>query len=118
VNVRLRPALSWQDVPGWLADAAGIAVPSTREVFGPVALEALSVGTPIVAYAVGYLPDLIGDAGALVPTKSGPVGLCAATRGLLSDPVRYEHAGAAARRRARDFRPEIIAHRWLEAALT
>jgi len=117
-NVRLRHALSWRDVPGWLADAAVIVVPSTRETFGLVALEALSVGTPVVAYAVGNLPDLIGDAGILVPAESGPAGLCAATRALLADPVRYEQASAAAWQRARDFRPEIIAHQWLEAALT
>lgn len=48
-----------------------VIVPSTRETFGLVALEAMSVGTPVVSYAIDNLPNLIGTGteagGVLVP---------------------------------------------------
>ena len=46
-----------------------IVVPSRREAFGLVALEALALGRPVIATAVGGLPELIrdGETGRLVP---------------------------------------------------
>jgi glycosyltransferase involved in cell wall biosynthesis len=37
------------------------------EGFPLIALEALAVGTPVVAYAVGGLPEVVADCGSLVP---------------------------------------------------
>ena len=37
------------------------------EAFPLVALEAMAVGTPVVGYAVGGLPELVADCGTLVP---------------------------------------------------
>ena len=64
------------DLPGWvgprddvleiMAGSDVVAVPSTNEGFGLVAAEALSVGTPVVGYAVGALPEVVGDCGVLV----------------------------------------------------
>lgn len=116
-NVALYNSLPWSQVPGWLAEAAVVVVPSQRETFGLVALEALSVGTPVVAYAVGNLPDLIGDAGVLVPPEAGAGGLATATRQLLHDPLRYDQVSTTALLRASPYRPDLIADRWLEAVL-
>lgn len=50
-----------------LRGATVLAFPSRYEGFGLPPLEALSVGTPVVANAVGALPELIGDSVTLVP---------------------------------------------------
>jgi len=47
--------------------AAVLAYPSRAEGFGLPPLEALTVGCPVVATAVGALPELIGDAVDLIP---------------------------------------------------
>jgi glycosyltransferase involved in cell wall biosynthesis len=62
--------LGWVDAAAradLLAGAGVLAVPSVYEGFGYPALEAMSVGTPVVATAVGSLPEVMGDAGVLVP---------------------------------------------------
>jgi iron(II)-dependent oxidoreductase len=102
-------------MPSWLADAAVTVVPSLRETFGNVAAESLSAGTPVVAYAVGNLPDLVGDAGVLVPPGRGPAGLWDAVEALLTDPVRYSAACGAAYYRSRDYRPTTVADAFLKA---
>ena len=60
------PALSWDEVPGYLSDASVVVLPTRDETFGIAALESLASGTPLIASRVGNLPDLIKDAGILV----------------------------------------------------
>jgi glycosyltransferase involved in cell wall biosynthesis len=48
------------------ADAACLAIPSLHEGFGLPALEAMAVGTPVVAGRAGSLPEVTGDAAILV----------------------------------------------------
>jgi glycosyltransferase involved in cell wall biosynthesis len=50
-----------------LAGARLLAVPSVYEGFGYPPLEAMAMGTPVVATAVGSLPEVLGDAAVLVP---------------------------------------------------
>lgn len=88
--IRILPALPWRWVPAWLAEAAVVIVPSRRETFGLVALEALSVGTPVVAYDLDNLPALVGAGGVLVPPEAGPEGLWRAAMEITRDPLAYQ----------------------------
>lgn len=111
--------LDWDRVPSWLAQAAVVIVPSLRETFGLVALEAMGVGTPVVAFDVGNLPALVGagdDAGGvIVPRSWGEHGLWRAAEQLLADPVRYAHLSRAAYYRSRDYLPTTVAETFVKA---
>ena len=65
---------------------------------GFAAIDALACGTPIVASAVGALPELVGSAGILVPPRE-PGRLAAALQTVWTD--RRVHARIAAEARAR-----------------
>ncbi|MCB7137045.1 glycosyltransferase family 4 protein [Cellulosimicrobium marinum] len=65
-------------------------------------LEGLATGLPLVASATGGTPELVGDAGVLVPRES-PSELAAALEPLLADAGRRAALGASARRRAETF---------------
>jgi glycosyltransferase involved in cell wall biosynthesis len=115
----LLPALAWREVPGFLAGAAVTIVPSARETFGNLALESMSVGTPVIAHATGNLTDLVGlEAGILVPPGAGPGGLVEAAGDLLADAVRYHLACGAAYCRSRNYRSADVAEAFLKAVLS
>jgi glycosyltransferase involved in cell wall biosynthesis len=78
-------------------------VPSFFEGFGFPASEAMACGLPVIANAVGALPEVVGsdgEAGLLVPPRD-PRALAAAIGALVSDPRRAERMGRAARERVR-----------------
>ena len=59
-------------VPGLVAGASVVVVPSLYEGFGLPALEAMAARTPVVAAATSSLPEVVGNAGILVePTPAG-----------------------------------------------
>ncbi|MGW4302850.1 glycosyltransferase family 4 protein [Streptomyces sp. NPDC004646] len=77
------------DVPDLLA-AADLALLTGRwESRSVLAQEALYARVPLVATAVGGVPDLVGDAAHLVPYGDGPA-LAAAVTDLLADAERRE----------------------------
>ncbi|MCX4758659.1 glycosyltransferase family 4 protein [Kitasatospora purpeofusca] len=118
-GMSLRGALAWHEVLPWLAGAAVVIVPSHRETFGLVALEAMSVGTPVVAYRVGNLPALIEPTGhggqLLVAHDAGPAALHKTAQALLEDDILYGATTQTVYRRADDFAPHRIANLFLEA---
>ena len=112
--VAVRTGLPWGDVPAWLAEAAVVIVPSIRETFGLVALEAMAGGTPVIAHHVDNLPALLAGGGVTVPPAVGTAGLWRAAHDLLDDPVRYDQTSRAAYYRSRDYRPAHIADQLLK----
>ncbi|WP_404430572.1 glycosyltransferase [Microbacterium lacus] len=60
------------DVPGLVAAANAVVVPSLYEGFGLPVLEAMAAGVPVVAAATSSIPEVAGDAAILVePTGAG-----------------------------------------------
>lgn len=91
------------------------AVPSLEEGFGLVALEAQALGVPVVASAVGGLPEIVSDGktGLLVqPANAGL--LAAAIERLLGDPELRRRMGAEARGTAQRFSLDHYANRLSE----
>ncbi len=82
------------DVADLLAAADLLVVSSTWEARALVVQEAVRAGTPVVATAVGGIPELVLDGARLVPAGD-PAALAAAMTGLLADPA--ERAQLAAR---------------------
>ena len=87
-----------RDVVALMALADLFVLASAWEARALVVQEAMAAGLPVVATAVGGLPELVGDAGVLVPPDD-PDALAAAVDGLLADPVRRQRLGAAGRAR-------------------
>ncbi|MDH6113540.1 glycosyltransferase involved in cell wall biosynthesis [Kitasatospora sp. MAP12-15] len=82
------------DVPDLLAAADVVVISSRWEARSLVAQEALRAGVPLVATAVGGIPELVGDAAVLVPAGD-PAALGRAVRELLADPARRAALAAA-----------------------
>jgi glycosyltransferase involved in cell wall biosynthesis len=83
-HVQLVGARPHAEIPRWIAAADLLCLPSHREGCPNVVLEALACGRPVVASAVGSVPDLIDVyCGAVVPPQA-PEDLAAALRTVLS----------------------------------
>lgn len=105
--VRRRPRVRWipthlaaEEVVQLHSHAAVFACPSVYEPFGLINLEAMACETPVVASALGGIPEVVEDGrtGLLVP-PGDPERLAAALRALLDDPARARALGVAGRRR-------------------
>jgi glycosyltransferase involved in cell wall biosynthesis len=79
------------------AQADVLVVTSAHEGFCVPVTEAMTVGLPVVAYAQGALPEVLGEAGVLVDSVD-PYRLAATIAGLLADPSRCAALRDAARR--------------------
>jgi len=95
--------------------AAQIAVvPSIYEGFGLPAAEAMACGTPVISTTGGALPEVVGDAGILVPPGRADA-LAAAIRQLLNDKQAQQRMSEAGRKRVEEtFNWEQAARKTLE----
>ena len=106
------PILPLQDTAAIVAAARAVVLPVVSEASGLVAIDALAAGVPVIASAVGALPEIIGSAGILVEPRDRERLAVALATAWGDDPVR---AGIVAAARARAASPEQ-ARTWVDVA--
>ncbi len=93
------PAFPVEDLVGLVRGARAVILPVVSEAAGLPVIEALAAGTPVVASAVGPIPELVGRAGLLVePGDADRLAVALAT--IWADDGVYEGIAAIARERA------------------
>lgn len=100
------------DMATFFAAVDAFVLPSLREGSPRALLEAMAAGRPVVASAVGGVPEIVEDArsGLLVPPGSSD-DLAAALARLAADPALALGLGAAARQRVEDhFSLDAMVH--------
>lgn len=106
------------EVPGLIAGAESVVVPSLHEGFGLPVLEAFAAGTVVVAAETSSLPEVAGGAAVLVPPTGA--GVAEGLAAVLDGDVDREALLARGRLRAGEFTWERCAAEhaaiWTEAA--
>ncbi len=85
-----------------LAGAEALVLASRYEGFGLTAGEAMAAGVPVVATATGGIPEVVGDAGVLVPPDD-PLALASSLAVLLEDEAQRARLAALGPERAATF---------------
>lgn len=93
------PALSIADLAGLVRGARAAVLPVLSEAAALPVIESLACGTPVVASAVGPIPELVGPAGLLVEPRD-PDRLAVALTAMWSDDGVHGAIAATARKRA------------------
>jgi glycosyltransferase involved in cell wall biosynthesis len=115
-RLELYEDVSHRDVPRYLQRMAVLLLPSLttknwKEQFGHVLIEAMACGVPVIGSDSGAIPEVIGDAGIVVP--EGDVGaLSVAIDQLLSNQARRMQLAIRGRERVNaDYANETVARR-------
>jgi glycosyltransferase involved in cell wall biosynthesis len=86
------------------AGARLLVLPSFEEGFGMPALEAMSLGIPVIATRCGALPELVGDEAGVLIDPTEPESIVAALDRVLGDDSMAEVIGRRGLERSRRFR--------------
>jgi glycosyltransferase involved in cell wall biosynthesis len=101
------------DLVTWLRSAAVLAYPSRYEGFGFPPLLAMSLGVPVVTTIAGSIPEVVGDAAAIVPPGDVDA-LAGALEAVLDDQILAARLRAAGQERAQLFTWERCADQMAE----
>ena len=110
-RVTFRSNLDTDELALAYAQASIVVCPSLYEGFGFPAAEAMACGTPVVSTTGGALPEVVGDAGLLVPPKDS-CALAHAIATLLDSPSLRKSLGQKGRKRM------LEKFSWRDAALS
>ena len=98
-HLHLLGQVEWARELIWALDV--LVISSLSEGSSVVAMEAMALGKPVVATAVGGVPEVVADGQTGILVQPGdPAGLAAAVVEVLSDPARAEEMGERGRQRA------------------
>jgi len=97
-RIRFVHGISTDELRELYARSAVAVVPSEYEGFGLPAGEAMACSTPLVSTDGGALPEVVGDAGIIVPARD-PDALASAIGSLLEDPDARARLGSRGRQR-------------------
>lgn len=95
-----------KDIRQWIQACDLLVNPSLTEGMPNVVLEAMALGTPVVATAVGGVPDLIqsGNSGLLVPPRSPEI-LAETVYRLFANPAEALHLAQNAQIKLQEYSP-------------
>lgn len=97
-RVQFVSGITTEQMVDYYAEATIAVVPSLYEGFGLPAGEAMACEVPLVSTSGGALPEVVGDAGIMVPVKDSAA-IAAAISDLLEHPEKREALGKAGRAR-------------------
>lgn len=108
--LRFTGRIEYRDFAHYYAEATMAVIPSLYEGFGMPAGEAMACGTPVISTSGGALPEVVGDAGIIVPPGDRDA-LREAILYLLDHPEKRYELGQAGLKRVES------AFTWRHAAL-
>jgi glycosyltransferase involved in cell wall biosynthesis len=97
-RVKFVDSISTEQMVRYYAEATIAVVPSVYEGFGLPAGEAMACGVPVISTDGGALPEVVGDAGIIVPARSVDA-LVNAIEQLLTDTARQLELATRGRER-------------------
>lgn len=112
-------AVSYEKMPPYFQEIDLLVVPTQttariREQFGRVIVEAMASGVPVIGSTCGAIPEVIGDAGLVVPEGDAEALAAAIERLLAEENLRRQLALAGRRRVERDYSWEQVASQMYE----
>jgi glycosyltransferase involved in cell wall biosynthesis len=105
-RVHIMPPIRHEDLPAFLKAVDILVLPSVtilpvhREQFGRVLVEAMAAGLAVIGSSSGAIPEVIGDAGLVVPERD-PTALAGAIDRLLENPDQRQALAERGRERVR-----------------
>ncbi len=93
-QVRFTGRIAYEEFARYYAECTMAVIPSLYEGFGMPAGEAMACGVPVISTTGGALPEVVGEAGILVPPGDSSA-LVEAITDLLDNPRKREELGRA-----------------------